>query len=258
MTRAGGKFSTGIFRKSTFTGLGLNYFSYCFNTFKLNSCKTLISRAYSLCSDWLNFNKEIDFLCNYFHKNCYPNHIFDKIYDIFQPRSDHPTVPKKLMYVSLPYTSSSTYVKSELSKKLCKLYPYIDFRFVFKNNLTLGSLFRFKDTLPELMRSFSIYMYTCPKCNLGNYVGCSKHLLKVRIDSHRGVSHRTGSSLSKKENSAIRDHAHKCKCQIDYKHFKIITQASDQYSLSYLESLCIKQLSPSLNSQTTSTPLYIA
>ena len=123
VTRAGGKFSTGIFRKSTFTGLGLNYFSYCFNTFKLNSCKTLIFRAYSLCSNWLNFNKEIDFLRNYFHKNCYPNHIFDKILfkflnNIFQPRSDNPTVPKKnsCMYpfhiLPIPHMLNQNYQKS--------------------------------------------------------------------------------------------------------------------------------------------------
>ena len=263
ISRSEGKFRTGIFRKNTFTGLGLNFYSFCPVNFKLNSCNTLLFRAYSLCSDWLSFHSEIGFLRNYFYKNCYPHFIFDKIVykflsNIFKPKSDILTVPRKLMYVSLPYTSNSSSVKSQLTKSLTKLYPYVEFRFIFKNPFTLGSLFRFKDSLPELMRAFCIYLYTCPKCNLGNYIGCSRRLLKVRIDSHRGVSYRTGSSLTKKEFSAIRSHAEKCKCQIQYEDFKIITQAPNQYTLPFLESLYIKQMSPHLNSQTTSISLHIA
>ena len=49
VSRFEGKYVTGIFRKKTFTGLGMNYFSYCPTFFKLNSCKTLLFRAYSLC-----------------------------------------------------------------------------------------------------------------------------------------------------------------------------------------------------------------
>ena len=162
------------------------------------------------------------------------------------------------MYVSLPFTYNASNVKSELIKSLSKLYPYIDFRFIFKNPNKIGNLFHFKDTLPMLMRAFCIYQYNCPKCNLGNYIGCSKRLLKVRIDSHRGVSHRTGASLARKEFSAIRNHADKCKSNVDYSNFKLIAQAPDLYSLPFLESLYIKQMSPNLNAQTTSTPLHIA
>ena len=59
VSKAGGEFVTGIFRKSTFTGLGMNFFSHCSYSFKINSCKTLIHRAFSLFSNWLTFHKEI-------------------------------------------------------------------------------------------------------------------------------------------------------------------------------------------------------
>ena len=89
-------------------------------------------------------------------------------------------------------------------------------------------------------------------------MGSTKRMLKVRIDSHRGVSHRTGCTLNKKEFSNIRDHATKCKVPVSYDNFEIIAQASDDTSLPILESLNIKQLVPSLNCQGSSAPLYIA
>ena len=151
----------------------------------------------------------------------------------------------------------SLFCKKELISSLSKLYPYVRFNFIFKNSLTIGSLFKFKDALPELMRSNIIYLFTCPKCNFGKYVGCSSRLLKVRIDSHRGVSHRTGNSLSTKEISAVRSHCQKCKIKFDYTNFKILGQTNSKQSLLFLESLFIKQFKPCLNSSTTSIPLQI-
>ena len=72
------------------------------------------------------------------------------------------------------------------------------------------------------------------------------------------VSHRTGNSLSKKENSNARDHGFKCNYDIKYKDFKILAKSPNKHSLLFLESLFIKQLSPSLNTSTTSIPLKIA
>ena len=140
----------------------------------------------------------------------------------------------------------------------CLNYPYVKFNFTFSNPLTIGSLFRFKDRLPELMRSGVVYEFTCPKCNLGKYVGCTSRLLKVRIDSHRGVSHRTGDNLKTKDFSAIRSHCFKCKHIMNYSNFKILAQAQKGSSLTILESLYIKQLSPKLNNTTSSVTLHIA
>ena len=108
-------------------------------------------------------------------------------------------VPKKCMYISLPYMGHHTFsVKRELTSTLSELYPYVKLNFIFKNPLSIGSLFHFKDSLPELMRSRIVYSFTCPKCNFGTYRGCTNRLLKVRINSHRGVNHRRGITLKKK------------------------------------------------------------
>ena len=264
VSRSNGQFFTGVFRKRTFTDLGTNFFSYCPLSFKINAVKTLLHRAYSHSCNWIKFHEEISFLRNFFTRNCFPLGIFEKLTrkfldNIFKPKHNIPyDVPKKQLYVCLPFTSNSQRVKQELTKILNELYPYVNFHFIFKNPFTIGSLFRFKDTLPELMRSSIVYHFSCPRCNLGTYVGCSNRLLKVRIDSHRGVSYRTGLQLSKKEFSSIRNHSHSCNHTIQYKDFKIISQSPNSYSLPFLESLFIKQLSPNLNSSTTSVPLHIA
>ena len=44
-------FSTAIFRKRSFTGLGSNFYSFCFSNFKINAIYTLIYRALSLTSE---------------------------------------------------------------------------------------------------------------------------------------------------------------------------------------------------------------
>ena len=203
------------------------------------------------------------FLRNYFKNNCYPSHLLENITrkfldNVFKPRAASFDVPKKIMYISLPYSANCNNFKRELLRTLEPLYPYINFQFVFKNPLTIKSLFKFKDSLPELMRSSVVYQFSCPKCNFGTYIGCTNRMLRVRIDSHRGVSHRTGVSLSKKEFSAIRNHSNSCHHIIKYTDFNILSQAPNNQSLQYLESLLIKQLSPSLNSSSSSIPLFIA
>ena len=264
VSRSNGNFVTGIFRKNTFTGLGLNFFSHCFNSFKLNACRTLLHRAYSLCSDWNQFHEEISALRTYFRKNCYPAHVFANLTKKFLDNIAHPklpnyNVPKKLVYVPLPYLGNLTSsVKKNLELSLSDLYPYVKFNFIFTNPLTIGSLFQFKDTLPELMRSGVTYKFSCSKCNFGTYVGCTNRLLKVRIDSHRGVSHRTGIVLNKKEHSSIRSHCFKCKCSVQYDNFKILAQSPNRNTLLLLESLFIKKESPSLNCSSSSIPLQIA
>ncbi|XP_069970995.1 uncharacterized protein [Penaeus vannamei] len=46
-----GRFHTSIYRKPTFTGLGLHFLSNIPYIYKINSIRTLITRAYNLCSN---------------------------------------------------------------------------------------------------------------------------------------------------------------------------------------------------------------
>ena len=52
-------FSTSVYRKLTFTGLGSSYFSCVPLLFKINTVKTLIHRAYHLSSNYIIFSQEM-------------------------------------------------------------------------------------------------------------------------------------------------------------------------------------------------------
>ena len=204
----------------------------------------------------------MEVLRSYFNANCYPRFLFDKflkkfLKDKFQPIIPTTTVPKLTLYASMPYSNDSKFLIT-LSQIVRKYFYCVNPKLILKNPKTIGSYLKFKDTVPKLMRSMVVYKYTCPKCNFGTYLGSTKRMLRVRIDAHAGVSHRTGCNLKSKEYSSIRDHANKCNSPISYDHFEIIGQAADETSLLILESLCIKQLVPSLNNQSSSAPLYVS
>ncbi len=90
------------------------------------------------------------------------------------------------------------------------------------------------------MGSKVVYIFTCPKCTFGNYVGCTLRLLKIRINNHQGVSHRTLNSLRNLENSPIIDHCNSCKRTITYSDFKILKSVEFKQDLYISESLFIK------------------
>ena len=260
--RTASGFTTGVYRKPTFTGQGMNFYSCCFFNFKLNSISTLIHRAYILSSNWLSFHNEICFLKKFFTNNCYPDSLFFKFLNRFLRDKFHPkipvcTVPKMKFYAAIPFVQNNIF-GNDLSKIIKHHFPALDLKLVPTNPLKLGSLFNHKDKLPVLMQSKVAYLFTCPKCKVGTYLGATKRLLKVRIDSHSGVSHRTGCTLKKKDFSNIREHCYKCKSTITYDSFKVVGRAMDVSSLHLLESLLIKKFVPSLNGQCSSTNLYIA
>ena len=168
------------------------------------------------------------------------------------------TVPKLDLYASVPFLINNKEFYSKLYEIVGLNLPAVKLRLIPRNPLRVGSFFHYKDRLDYLMTSNVVYKYSCPKCDFGTYIGSTKRLLKVRIDLHKGVSHRTGNRVSNPEFSSIRDHTRKCKSHINTTDFNIVGQVSNDHDLPILESLMIKQLVPSLNSQTSATQLYLA
>ena len=255
---------TSVFRKASFTGQACHFFSESCLLFKSNMCNTLIHRAYKICSSYHLLHVELEFLKKMFISNGFSvkfveNHIkkyLDKIYD---PASQVPTVDKDIRYFSFPYISSdSTAMKKDLLLILNKAYPHINFRFVFKNKLQLGSFFKVKESFPFLARSNVVYKYSCPSCEGGFYIGSTVRLLKNRVCNHLGISHRTSLPLSVKEFSSIRNHSLTHKKEINSKDFKILLQSKDAQSLQILESLALKKELPNLNLDSSAVSLFIA
>ena len=161
ITRRDSNFSTSVFRKKTYTGLGSNFYSSCFLNFKLNSILTLLHRAYAVSSDWISFHNEVELLRDFFKNNCYPTFLFNKflkrfLENKFQPKTLIPTAPKLEFFASLPYTKDRKFLIT-LKRILKQHFFCLDPKLVLRNPRTIGAMFRFKDVIPTLMASLVVY-----------------------------------------------------------------------------------------------------
>ena len=261
LIKENGKLTTSVYRKLTFTGLGLNFLSYSPYLYKINSIRTLLNRAYNVCSNFVTLDKEFQFLKTFFECNAYPSFLFTKtlrqfLNDKFLPKPLTLTAPKDKRYVRLPYLGHASFnIRKQIDNVLKQSFPQIDFRFVFTNQFTIGSLLKKSKPKPFDLTSGSVYLFSCPRCN-ARYVGSSSRWLQHRIADHRGISTRTGYPLSKPMYSAIREHSMAEDHPYSQSDFKILNTASYRTDLLILESLYISKMRPSLNNSTSAFQLF--
>ena len=106
-------FSTSVFRKPTFSGLGISFFSYCSKNFKSNTIMTLLHRAYNACSSSSNFNNEFNFVTTFFKNNGFPLHLIqNKIKFFLEAKYNTPVNINddeiRNFYFSMPYFGSQS------------------------------------------------------------------------------------------------------------------------------------------------------
>ena len=260
ITHQNGTFRTKTYRKPTHTGLGTNYTSFIAHVFKLSSIRTLLHRAYTTSTSWIEFDEEVSFLTKFFEQNNYPakviqNQIRSFKNKIFEPKELPPTVQKQSFYIKLQYLGPmSFHVRNQLCKLLTSSYPQLDFKYIFVNKSTVSNLFKFKDKIPTNLQSLVTYEYTCVICN-NNYVGLTTCNLGKRIADHMGKSELTGKDC-KKPHSAILDHHKQTKHPIQPSDFKIIGRAASKHQLELLEAIQIAHFKPKLNIQVQAAKLY--
>ena len=256
-------FRTSVFRKLTFTGLGLNFHSFTFFNFKINGIKTLLHRAFTLSDSWLSFHHEILFLLNYFKSNGYPEQIFYKVLRNFiKKKFSNPTpmatVDRMKFYVKLPFISnaSSSFIQSNFNRFLRSYFPHIDFRFLFLNNYTIQGLLKHKDTLPDALSSGLVYKYESGACG-STYIGQTQKALRTRVGDHLGVSSRTGCLLARPTQSAVRNHLEICSGTRSIEEFKKVRCFNDILLQRIYESLEIHFKKPILNQDGSSVHLFL-
>ena len=257
------KFIFSIFRKGTFTGLGLNFHSYTYLNFKINNIRTLIHRAFTLCSTWKCFHEEIRFLINYFKINGYPENIVFKIINRFlnhkiKPKQQSVSAQKMEFYCKLPFLNNAacSFIKKELGHLFYNAYPHIDFKFLFVNNFSFQGLLSHKEKLPTELISGLVYLYECDACS-ATYIGQSTKCLKTRVGQHFGVSCRTGSLLVRPPQSSIREHIEICGSSKSLDNFKCLSSFNNNILLRITESMEILSRKPSLNCDNSSYPLLL-
>ena len=261
LTKNTNSISTSVYRKPTFTGLGINFLSFVPEQFKTNAIKTLLYRCYNICSDWMAIHNELTFLTQFFQNNNFPHFLILRYIKSFLNKtlsttSSQTTAKPTFHYVILPfYGLQSLSIRKSLHKLLKKCYPDLTFRYIFPNGKTIGTLFHHKERLPTLLVPNIVYQFDCPQCKL-RYVGQTQRNLFLRIAEHKGLSARTGRPISSPFTSSIRSHALEAKHDFDSSHFSILHKARNHFDLLILESLYIKHLSPQLNNTSSSFPLF--
>ncbi|WP_317582632.1 hypothetical protein, partial [Streptococcus pyogenes] len=255
-------FSTSVYRKPTFTGLFTNFDSFIPVTFKHGLVYTLLNRYFKICSSYLVFQSEVTKLRKLFYDNGYPVSFFNNCLKIFLDKISSSStkasiVPKKVIYFSIPFTGKhSLEIRTKLSKLISSCFPQIELRVIFKSGRRLSSFFKFKDSIPKLMRSNVVYKYTCRCCG-ASYIGQTQRLLHTRISEHLGVSPLTGKTRSCSSPSSVLSHILSTKHKSSSDDFSIISSCNAPFELLIRESLHIAQSKPSLNENIRSVPLTL-
>ena len=260
VTNENGRFFTSVYRKPTFTGLTMKFSSFIPINFKRNLICTLTTRAFNICSDYFRLDLELKFLRDMFFKNGFSfaftdTYIGKTLTKLMAPREKITTVNRAIIYFSIPFVGKKSFsLKNKLSKLLRECYPQVKVHVTFKPGLTIGRLLRFKDSIPLELQASVVYKYVCHCCN-AVYIGKTKRQLKVRVFEHLGRSVRTNKVLLNPAYSSIREHSHECDHPILQKNFSVLACRQNEMDLLILESLLLKQDSPSLVNTESSLPL---
>ena len=116
----------------------------------------------------------------------------------------------------------------------------LDIILVFKP-LKTGSYFSLKSKVPDYLKAGVIYKYTCPMNTDTNYIGKTSRQLCRRIKEH----------FTPEKNSPVFNHILNCSCSHNHNNFKVLKTARNDYELSVLEALFIKNQKPPLNNTIT-------
>ena len=145
-------------------------------------------------------------------------------------------------YFKLPYIGNlSHHIKNKLSK-LCKEFCKENFNInlVF-NSFKVKNYFSYKDRIPDDLKSFLVYKFTCAGCS-SSYIGEYCRHFKTRIEDH----------IKKGNKSHIFKHLHSTATCFDFYNslcFKIIDEANSKFGFKTKEALYINWRKPNLNAQ---------
>ena len=182
-----GNFLISVFRKSTFTGLLLNFTSYTPLSYKLGLIKTLIHRAFKISYNWITFHKEMELVKNYLGKNAYPPSIVDKEIKTYinkiHTKKNAENEKKQKTYTKLPYIGKYSKFAQNKIKHLCDIFCKETHISLVFSSTKLASFFQIKDKIPSALKSFVVYKFTCANCNV-SYVGETCRHLDVRVEEH--------------------------------------------------------------------------
>lgn len=196
-------FKTSVFVKSTNHGDCLNYNSICPDRYKVGVVKTLLHRAYGVCSDWLSFHQEMLRIKQLLTNNNYPMKLIDETIRKFLNNKNvqdvsNNTNSKKIKFyyegqMSNNYKVEEKQLKNIVAKhvKPVKEEEIVELCIYYKNKKLKNLFIHNKDKSPsDSSRHHVVYKYTCNKggCNSSInqkvYIGYTTCALEERFRMH--------------------------------------------------------------------------
>ena len=255
--KADGSIFTSVYRKPTFSGLYLHFFSFAPSSYKRNLVRNLFDRAHRICSP-SNLPAEKNFLTEILMQNGYPPHFIEK-YSKSQPPQEVFFGPeKKTAYITLPFLGDrfSSVVRRRVRAATALAFKAIEPKFLFTTRkLPVRPL---KDQLPLSCASNLVYRFTCD-CG-SSYVGRTVRRLSKRVDEHLptwAMQKKTRPRSKAEPSSAVTRHI--CACpqfhasMTKISFFDCVAKARHPLLLPYLEATYIAAMKPSLCVQKETT-----
>ena len=109
------------------------------------------------------------------------------------------------------------------------------------NSFKVKTYFSYKDPVPNDLKSFQVYKFTCASCSF-SYIGGTCRHFKTRIEEH----------IQKDNKNHIFKHLHSTPTCFDSYNslcFKVIDKANSKFNLKIKEALHMKRRKPNLNTQ---------
>ena len=244
LTRCGGTLTTEVYRKPTDTGLLLHFQSHVDGRYKKGLVNTMVNRAYRLSSTKEGFAKECNKLRTIFSKLRYPKTLVDSSINRFsqEPDKEIHTVPSAdpSVYIVLPFKDQRS--ADRVRKDIYSLGAKIDVNVkpVFTSRKLSQTLSVKENKPPVVNTQCVVYLFQCDLCD-ANYVGYTARHLHQRIREHRHSAIGKHLQTQHGNNRTKTDHL-----------FKVLKKCNSKFDCLVYEMLYIKDIKPSLNTQSDS------
>ena len=220
--KCGTKLETQVYRKQTNSGLLLHYHSHTDKRYKVSLVKTMLHRAYALCSTTEAFNLECNKLRSIFSRLDYPRALIDSIISNFlrnvseQAAEEKPEGGRKIRII-LPFKDqvAANAVRRQFNDLSNKIGPILQPVFVSRK---LEHDLKPREVKPSIVnQQCVVYYFACDLCD-ADYVGYTARHLFQRVAEHK--------------NSAIGKHfleAHGSKHLLNQGHFNILRKCQSKF-----------------------------
>ena len=174
------------YNKSIYTGPLLSFKSFTSFSHKISLIKCLRDRSFKICNNSNSFHNDTENIKSNFIKNAYPSFLIDRVIKKyldyrFSGNQNQLKDKSDVHYFKLPYIGNlSHHIKNKLSK-LCKEFCKENFniKLVF-NSFKIKNYFSYKDPIPNDLKSFLVYKFTCVSCS-SSYIDETYRHFKTRI-----------------------------------------------------------------------------